>query len=364
MMMLLDMPGRLLWTGVGGIGTTPGSASTRRSQAAGRNAAGPKLAIPPADVNPCHWYKIIPENGVIDMDRLRAMSAFVAVAEAEGFAAAAKRVGMSPPAVTRAIAALEEHLGTPLFKRTTRVVRLSEAGIRFLADCKRILGEIEEAEASAAGAHAAPRGSVAVTAPAMFGRLFVAPLVTDFLVQYPQLLVRLLLVDRVVDLIEEGLDVAVRIAHLPDSSLTAVRVGSVRRVVCAAPAYLARHGTPGVPADLAHLEAVYFSFAQQQQWTFRVNGRPRIVRPAAHLVANTAEVAVTAAVAGHGVARLLSYQVEREVRSGALQIVLPEFEPPPIPVHVVHTEGRRAAARVRTFVDYAVGRLRAESWLA
>jgi DNA-binding transcriptional LysR family regulator len=325
---------------------------------------GANLAIPQGDVNPRNRHKIIPENGAIDVDRLRAMNAFVAVAEAEGFAAAAKRVGMSPPAITRAVAALEEHLGTRLFKRTTRAVRLSEAGVRFLADCKRILGEIEEAESSAAGAHAAPRGSVAVTAPAMFGRLFVAPLVTDFLAQYPQLLVRLLLIDRVVDLIEEGLDVAIRIAHLPDSSLTAVRVGSMRRVVCAAPAYLARHGTPRVPADLAHLEAIHFSFAQQRPWTFRVNGRPRVVRPAAHLVANTAEVAVTAAVAGRGVARLLSYQVEREVRSGELQIVLPEFEPPPIPVHVVHAEGRRAAARVRTFVDFAAGRLRAENWLA
>jgi DNA-binding transcriptional LysR family regulator len=297
------------------------------------------------------------------MDRLRAMIAFVAVAEAEGFAAAAKRVGMSPPAITRAVAALEEHLGTRLFKRTTRVVRLSEAGVRFLADCKRILAEIEEAEASAAGAHASPHGSVAVTAPAMFGRLFVAPVVTDFLAQHPQMRVSLLLVDRVVDLIEEGLDVAVRIAHLPDSSLTAVRVGSMRRVLCAAPAYLAQHGVPKEPEDLAHLEAIYFSFAQQQQWTFRVNGRPRIVRPPAQLVANTAEVAVTAAVAGRGVARLLSYQVEREVRSGALQIVLREFEPPPIPVHVVHGEGRRAPARLRAFVDFAVGRLRAESWL-
>jgi DNA-binding transcriptional LysR family regulator len=299
------------------------------------------------------------------MDQLRAMRAFVAVAEAQGFATAAKHMGMSPPAITRAITALEEHLGTRLFKRTTRVVRLSETGVRFLADCKRILGEIEEAETSAAGAHAAPHGSVAVTAPAMFGRLFVAPMVTDFLVQYPQLTVRLLLVDRVVDLIEEGLDVAVRIAHLPDSSLTALRVGSMRRVVCAAPAYLARHGTPKVPADLAHLEAIYFSFAApQQQWTFRVNGRSRTVRPPTHLVANTAEVAVTAAVAGCGVARLLSYQVEREVRSGALHIVLPEFEPPPIPVHVVHAEGRHAGARVRTFIDFAAGRLRAENWLA
>jgi DNA-binding transcriptional LysR family regulator len=291
------------------------------------------------------------------------MTAFVAVAEAEGFAVAAKRAGMSPPAITRAVAALEEHLGTRLFKRTTRVVRLSEAGVRFLADCKRILAEVEEAEASAAGAHTAPHGSVAVTAPAMFGRLFVAPVVTDFLAQHPQMTVSLLLVDRVVDLIEEGLDVAVRIAHLPDSSLTAVRVGSMRRVVCAAPAYLAHHGVPREPVDLAHLEAIHFPLAEQRQWTFRVNGRPRAVRPRARFIANTAEVAVTAAIAGRGVARLLSYQVEREVRSGTLRIVLPEFEPPPLPVHVVHAEGRRAPVRVRAFVDYAVGRLRAENWL-
>lgn len=297
------------------------------------------------------------------MDRLRAMTAFLAVAEAQGFAAAAKRIGMSPPAITRAVAALEEHLGTRLFRRTTRVVRLSEAGVRFLADCRRILAELDEAETSAAGAHGAPRGSVAVTAPAMFGRLFVAPVVTEFLARHPQMRSRLLLVDRVVDLVEEGLDAAVRIAHLPDSSLTAVRVGSMRRVVCAAPAYLAEHGVPAAPGDLERLDAIHFSFTRQQ-WTFRVDGRPRVVRPPARLVANTAEVAVTAAVAGHGVARLLSYQVEREVRSGALQIVLQEFEPPPIPVHIVHAEGRRAPARVRAFVDFAVARLRAQSWLA
>ncbi|MPZ59183.1 MAG: LysR family transcriptional regulator [Rhizobiales bacterium] len=168
------------------------------------------------------------------MDRFKTMYAFVAVAEEQGFAPAAKRLGMSPPAVTRAIVALEEHLGTRLFKRTTRIVRLTEAGARFLADCKRILSELDEAEASAAGAHSEPRGQIAVTAPAMFGRMFVAPIAVDFLARHPQVTVRTLLVDRVVDLIEEGLDVAVRIAHLPDSSLTAIRVGSMRHVCVSA----------------------------------------------------------------------------------------------------------------------------------
>jgi len=299
------------------------------------------------------------------MDRLRAMQAFVAVAEEAGFAPAGKRLGMSPPAVTRAVAALEEHLGARLFRRTTRLVRLTEAGTRFLVDCKRILEELAEAEASAAGAHTKPQGRIAVTAPAMFGRMFVAPIAFDFLARHPQTSLRTLLVDRVVDLIEEGFDVAVRIAHLPDSSLTAIRVGSMRHVLCAAPAYLAERGVPKEPDDLLRMEAIEFSFsAPQRQWAFPVSGRSRIVRPPARLFANSAEVAVAAAVAGRGIARLLAYQVEQEVRSGALEILLTDYEPPPIPVHVVHVEGRRAAAGVRAFVDLAVTRLRAETWLS
>ena len=178
------------------------------------------------------------------------MRVFVAVAEAQGFAAAARRLALSPPAVTRAVSALEERIGARLLHRTTRLVRLTEAGQRFLADAKRILGEIDEAEASAAGAYAAPRGQIAVTAPVMFGRMHVAPIVLDFLERHPQVSVRLVLLDRIADLMEEGFDVAVRIAHLPDSSLTALKVGAVRRVVCASPEYLERHGTPQTPADL------------------------------------------------------------------------------------------------------------------
>jgi DNA-binding transcriptional LysR family regulator len=298
------------------------------------------------------------------MDRLSAMRVFAVVADKGGFAPAAKHLGISPPAVTRAIAGLEARLGTALFKRTTRVVRLTEAGAQFHADCKRILSDVEEAETAASGAHANLRGTVAVTAPAMFGRRFVAPIVIDFLARHANVAVHTFLADRVVDLIEEGMDVAVRIAHLPDSSLTAIRVGSMRRIVCAAPAYVARHGTPRDPSDLTRFEVIDFASAPQQQWAFRANGRPRIVRPPARLVVNAAEVAVAAAVAGRGLARVLSYQAEREVRSGALKIVLEDFEPPAIPVHVVHAEGRRVAARVRTFIDFAVERLRRESWLS
>ncbi|WP_437956174.1 LysR family transcriptional regulator [Sorangium sp. So ce119] len=299
------------------------------------------------------------------MDRLDTLRVFIAVAEEEGFAPAARRLSMSPPAVTRAIAALEERIGTRLLHRTTRIVRLTEAGARFLTDCKRILGEIEEAEASAAGSHAELRGQIGVTAPVMFGRMFVAPVVFDFLARHPRVSARTLLVDRVVDMLDEGLDVAVRIAHLPDSSLTAIRVGSVRLVVCASPDYLAARGAPETPADLTQLDTIGFSQAAwPAEWSFSSGARVQKVLPPSQLLVNTADVAIAAAVAGRGLARVLSYQVGPELRAGRLRIVLPAFEPPPVPVHVVHPEGPRAAARVRAFVDFLVERLRSETWLS
>src|SRR6478735_3613618 len=185
------------------------------------------------------------------MDRLALMQAFVAVAEAEGFAPAARRLGLSPPVVTRSIAALEERLGTRLLERTTRKVRITEAGARYLGDCKRLLAEIEDAEAAVSGSHATARGALGITASAMFGRMFVARIVLDFLGKYPEVTARTLLVDRIVDLIDEGLDVAIRIAQLDDSTLTSVKVGAVRRVTCAAPSYLKKHGTPRSPRELA-----------------------------------------------------------------------------------------------------------------
>jgi DNA-binding transcriptional LysR family regulator len=295
------------------------------------------------------------------MDRLESMRVFVAVAEAQGFAPAARRLAMSPPAVTRAVAALEERIGTRLLHRTTRIVRLTEAGSRFLADCKRILGEIEDAEASAAGTHAEPRGQLAVTAPVMFGRMYVAPIVLDFLARHPRVTARMLFLDRVVDLIDEGLDVAVRIAHLPDSSLRAVRVGSVRRVVCASPEYLAARGTPRTPADLSQRDAIAFSLSTSpEDWSFASG---ETLSPPTRLVVNSNDVAIAAAVAGRGVARVLSYQIAPELRAGKLQIVLAEFEPPPVPISGVYAEGRRAAAKVRAFVDFAVERLRSDKSL-
>ncbi len=289
------------------------------------------------------------------------MRLFTAVADAGGFALAARRLGLSPPAVTRAIAALEARIATRLLHRTTRAVRLTDAGERFLVDCRRILAEVEDAEAAAAGSHAGLRGPIAVTASVLFGRLHVAPLVLAFLGRHPRVTMRTLFVDGVVPLVEEGIDVAVRIGHLADSSLTAVRVGSVRRVVCAAPGYLAVRGAPATPADLEAHDLVGFTgLGLEREWRFPHQAVP--VSP--RLVTNQPDVAVAAACAGHGLSMLLSYMIATEVAAGSLVSVLRDWEPPPLPVHVVHHAGRSTSARVRTFVDHAVEALRANPALA
>jgi DNA-binding transcriptional LysR family regulator len=294
------------------------------------------------------------------MDRLEAMQVFVAVAESAGFAAAARRLGMSPPSVTRAIASLEDRIGTELLKRTTRTVRVTEAGARFLVDSRRILAELEEAERFAGDLHGKLRGQLAVTASATFGRLFVSPIVLEFLAMHSQASVRTLFVDRIVDLVDEGLDVAVRIAELPDSTLSAIRVGTVRRVLCAAPAYLSKRGIPERPRDLSEHDTIAFGAGvAEPEWRFERKGKRFVHESRARLVVNTVELALAATVAGYGFSLLFSYQVEADVRAGRLRIVLPEFEPAPVPVHVVHAGGKRPSAKVRSFVDLAVDRLRA-----
>lgn len=292
------------------------------------------------------------------MDRLEAMRIFLTVAETSGFAEAARRLRLSPPSVTRAVAALEERLGTSLFQRSTRHVRLTQAGQRFLMDARRILADLEEAEASAAGDHGVPRGELSLTASQMFGRIHVAPLVQDFLEVYPQVSARLLLLDRVANLIDEGFDLAVRIAHLQDSSLRAIRVGHVRRVVVASPAYLERHGTPRHPNDLVQHRAVMFSAGMAiDDWVFRDGLH---VAPPARFHVNSSEVAINAAIAGQGVTRVLSYMVAPALAAGKVKIVLQDHELPPVPVQLVHAEGRRTSAKVRAFIDFAVERLRSE----
>jgi DNA-binding transcriptional LysR family regulator len=298
------------------------------------------------------------------MAELEHLRVFIAVADAGGFAAAARHLRMSAPAVTRAIAALERHLGARLLQRTTRLVRLTEAGERFLHDSRRILAELEEAEASARGAHIEPQGELAITAPVMFGRLHLTPVLLPFLEQHPKVRARVLYIDRVVQLMDEGFDVALRIASLPDSSFTAVRVGAVRRIVVGAPAYFEAHGEPRTPDELPQQRAIGFaqSGGGPARWSFCTPGEPlprETAQPQVALMVNAVDVAIEAALAGHGLARVLSYQVREHIAAGRLRRVLQPFEAAPIPVHLVYPEGRKAAAKVRAFVDFAATRLRA-----
>jgi DNA-binding transcriptional LysR family regulator len=295
------------------------------------------------------------------MDRLQAMTTFVAVVESGGFASAARKLNLSPPVVTRAVAELEERLGLRLLTRTTRVVRVTDAGARFAEDCRRILADIEEAETVATGTHAAPRGTLTLTAPVLFGHLYVTPILVRYLQQYPEVDAQCLFLDRVVNVVEEGIDVAVRIGELPDSSLQAVRVGRVRRVLVAAPSYLKSQGVPLRPEDLAQHTVVSASgVTPVSEWRFNDAGKPLLQRMQPRMRTTTNDSAIAAAVAGLGVTRLLSYQVAAYVRSGALQVLMEDFESAPLPVHVVHHEGRRATQKVRAFIDLAVDTLRTD----
>lgn len=294
------------------------------------------------------------------MDRLHLMNVFVAVVDTNGFAGAARKLGISPPAVTRAINELERHLGVRLLTRTTRVVRVTEAGARYAEDCRRILAELMEADQSAAGPLGSPSGRLSVTAPVLFGARFVIPIVTEYLERYPDVNAACSLLDRVVNMMEEGVDVAVRIGELPDSSWQAIRVGRVRRVVCAAPSYLAEHGTPQTPDDLAaHTIISASAVTPTSEWRMVENGEPRIVKLQARMITTTNDSAVVAAVGGFGLTRLLSYQVADHLRDGTLKTVLSEFELPALPVHLVHREGRHASQKARAFLDLAIERLRA-----
>jgi DNA-binding transcriptional LysR family regulator len=295
------------------------------------------------------------------MDRFRSIQVFVEVAGRGGFAAAARALAMSPPAVTRAISALEDRIGVRLFHRTTRSVRLTEAGARFLEDSIRVLADLQAAEEAAIGAHGSPRGELRITAPMLFGRLYVAPILGDFLEQYPELNCQTLFLDRSVSLMDEGLDVAVRIGELPDSSLTAIRVGSVRWVTFAAPDYLARHGAPQHPRDLKdHRLIQSVSVSGAREWTFNEQGRPIQIKIEPRMRMNTNDAVVALAGRGWGISRLLSYQIAPDVTVGKLRAVLEDFEMPAIPIHVVHQEGRMASPKVRASVDFLVDRLRAD----
>ena len=287
------------------------------------------------------------------MDRFHEMQVFLAVAEEESFAAAARRLKTSPPSVTRAIAAMEQRIGTQLLARTTRSLHLTEAGQRYLEDCRRILAELNEAEEAAAGSYSIPCGQLTVTAPVLFGELYVAPLLGAYLDRFPLVNINALLVDRVVNMTDEGVDVAVRIGHLQEPGQQAIQVGEVRRVVCASPGYLDRHGRPQHPTQLREAKIATSSASQLiSAWQF-VDGEQELTVPIEpRLVVTANNAAINLARIGWGMTRVLSYQVAAAVAAGELEIVLDAFEPAPLPIQVVFQKGARVPAKVRTFVDF------------
>lgn len=298
------------------------------------------------------------------MDRFHQLKVYVAVAEEQGFASAARRLAMSPPAVTRAVADLEDQLGVKLLNRTTRYVRATEAGLRYLEDARRILQELATADEAAAGINAEPQGHLAVTAPVLFGRYFVTPGIVDYLQRYPKMEVDGVFLDRVVNLLEEGLDVGVRIGELPDSTMRALRVGSVRLILCASPAYLAEHGLPQHPKDLLeHNIIASRAGSGAMNWRFPIEGKDKLMAVKPRLTVTTNDAAIEAATQGFGITRILSYQVAQQLAAGELKIIMADYEHAPKPVHIVHREGRNATSKVRSFVDLLAEKLRADKSL-
>lgn len=293
------------------------------------------------------------------MDRFHELEVFVAVADAGSFAKAGARLRLSPPAVTRAISALEDRLGARVFNRTTRSLTITDVGIRFLESARRILMDMDTAEKEAAGETAMPQGHLTITASVTFGRSTLAPVVCGFLGQHPRVTASVVLLDRVVNLVEEGIDVAVRIGPLPDSNLIAKRIGAVHRVLVASPDYLGRRGTPTSPTELKlHSMIAFTGLMPNREWRFRSDRRPNSVVLNPTFEINDAVAAIDAAENGHGITIALSYMVHEKISEGKLVTILDEFTPPPRPAHLVYPQARLVAPKIRAFVDYAAPRLR------
>jgi DNA-binding transcriptional LysR family regulator len=288
------------------------------------------------------------------MDRIEAMTAFVEVCDASGFAPAARRLGRSPSAVTRLVAGLENELGVRLLQRTTRAVRLTEAGARYLDRARRVLADLRDAEEIAREADARPRGRLVVAAPLMFGRLHVAPVLSRYLREFPEVTAELLLSDRFANLVEDGIDVAIRIGQLPDSNLIARRFGATRRIVVGSPVYLAEHGgPPRHPSDLGrHSHAVSTGLSADPTWRFiGPDGAPIAVRVEPRFISNSNDVALGHALDGGGLARVLSYQAVAALTAGTLVEVLREFAPAPQPIHAVYPSAHLLSPKVRGLLD-------------
>lgn len=295
------------------------------------------------------------------MDRFEAMSVLLAVVEAGSLSAGARRLRAPLATVSRKVTELERHLGTRLLVRTSRGLALTETGRAYVAASRRILGQVEEAEREATGEYRAPRGALHVTAPVAFGQLYLMPVALSFLAAQPEITLRLLLADQRISLVDEHVDVALRIGHLADSALKATRVGAVRRVICASPDYLEKRGVPRTPDDLAQHDGISFQgFATAPEWRYRGDNAAFAVEPHQRLAVNTTEAAIQAAVAGLGIIRVLSYQVEEQLRSGQLQVLLADFAPEPLPVSFVYPEAGLLPLKVRCFLDWAVPRIRSQ----
>lgn len=293
------------------------------------------------------------------MNLFESMSLLVAVVDAGSFSSAARRLAMPLPTVSRKVADLEAHLKTRLLHRTTRKLSLTEAGVAYVEASRRILEQVGEAERTAVGEHVSPRGELVITAPVNFGRLHVVPVIAEFLAEYPEISINLALTDRVVHLMDEHADVAIRIGELPDSTLFATRVGSVRRVVCGSPAYLEARGVPATPDDLAAHQCVTFEvMASMRAWVFGTGRREISVPVRSRFSVNTAEAAIAAAKLGVGLIRVLSYQVNDAVRDGSLNVVLESFESAPLPVNLVHKGKAPLPLKLRAFLDFVTPRLR------
>jgi DNA-binding transcriptional LysR family regulator len=286
------------------------------------------------------------------MDRIDAMQAFVTVADLKGFAPAARKLGMSPSGVTRLIAALEERLGARLLQRTTRQVALTDAGARYLERARRILSDVEEAESAAEGERTRPGGRLVVSAPNGFGRLHVSPVMSAYLKRYPEVSADLRLSDRMINLVEEGVDLAVRIGHLPDSTLVARHVGEMQRIVVASKDYLKRRGEPKTPEAIASHDTIHFgAMTAEPDWRFVADGREIRVSSTPRFASNSADAAIQYAEAGGGLTRVLAYQAADSLKAGRLRIVLAPFAPPALPIHIVYPTSRLLSAKVRTFID-------------
>ncbi|RUL63203.1 LysR family transcriptional regulator [Dyella dinghuensis] len=297
------------------------------------------------------------------MDRLDAMKVFVAALDEGSLAGASRKTGRSAAAVSRAIAFLEAHVGVPLLHRTTRSIKLSEAGERYALACRKVLQDLEEADRQAAGERSVPRGTLTITAPVVAGVEFLRAIVDDFMEEYPTVTIRLYLLDRPVNLIDEGIDLALRISHLADSTLVAHQIGDVRRVVVASPRYLSKHPRINEPADLGKHQIIAMTHFGLDSWSFPPvvgSSVPRAVSFTPRLVVNSVRAAASSAVDAHGVTRLFSYHIATEIKEGLLRVILADAEHAPIPVHLVSPYGRLAVPKVRAFVDFALPRLRAQ----